>query len=352
MGKLIVQASYYYMGHFSRFIPPGSRRISLQNTVEIKEPDLSANDVKNGQALLFAPCDGNEVQSWLYDDTQSLISRGTDEAEGSDGFQHGGECIDVDSASGVKTQVWACAHSGNQQWVLRAAPGGSQLYNPANDKCMTAVSTSGIAVGLDAGVTIVAAQMKDCEALGTKSQTFIMANYDQGGFPSNFPIRTQEGELCLQPQIQRLPHFDAVAFEQPDGQISLIAMNMGDVTVDFSIVDSASSAGLDGLTLTPHSIHSYRWKPKKTEPTPSLASVLTTASQAVEKIGDGTPHTSIRTIAWCSAAAAAAAALFLARLKIRRAKQHDAQGTFEPAVDNTYVEFQEVATTECPPNVM
>jgi hypothetical protein len=44
-----MQASYYYMGHFSRFIPPGSRRVALHNSVETKVPELSANDVKNGQ---------------------------------------------------------------------------------------------------------------------------------------------------------------------------------------------------------------------------------------------------------------------------------------------------------------
>ena len=73
-------------------------------------------------------------------------------------------------------QVWSCAHSANQQWAVRSVPGGSQVYNQPSGKCLTAVSAPGTAVGLDAGVTIVAAQMQPCEAAGTSSQTFTLAN--------------------------------------------------------------------------------------------------------------------------------------------------------------------------------
>ena len=43
----------------------------------------------------------------------------------------------------TKVQVWSCAHSTNQQWAVRAVPGGSQIYNPPSGYCMTAVRTSG-----------------------------------------------------------------------------------------------------------------------------------------------------------------------------------------------------------------
>jgi len=29
LGRIVVQASYYFVGHFSRFIPQGSRRIEV-----------------------------------------------------------------------------------------------------------------------------------------------------------------------------------------------------------------------------------------------------------------------------------------------------------------------------------
>ena len=83
------QASFYYMGHFSRYIPRGARRISLRNSVEIAAPPLSPGDVRNGQAVLFAPCDGDDVQKWSVDDGGGLLVRGTNEAEGSDGFNPG-----------------------------------------------------------------------------------------------------------------------------------------------------------------------------------------------------------------------------------------------------------------------
>jgi hypothetical protein len=270
MGTLIMQASFYYMGHFSRYIPPGSRRIKLQNSVEIRAPPLEAGDVKDGQALLFAPCDGNDVQKWQLDEaTGALTVRGTDAADGSDGYNHGGECADLASPEvwwlPGKLQTWACANSPNQQWEVKAVTGGTRLKQPATNRCLTAVQTDGGAVGLDKGLTIVAAQLRECYPEGTPNQTFAVSNYDSQGFPDNFPVRTLPGapgggELCLQPQIVRLPHFDAVAFELPDKSVSLVLMNIGDQPVEFSLVDKASRMGVRRLTIPSHAIHTYRWK--------------------------------------------------------------------------------------------
>lgn len=96
---------------------------------------------------------------------------------------------------------------------------------------MTAVRTSGVAVGLDKGAMVTAAQHFPCIAGGAPNQTFHLSNYDGQGFPDNFAVR-MEGELCLQPQIVLTPHFDAVAFLTPDRHISVVAMNLGDEPVE------------------------------------------------------------------------------------------------------------------------
>jgi len=261
MGTLIMQASYYYMGHFSRYIPAGSKRVDLSNSVQNHAPPLSADDVKNGQALMFSPCDGTDVQSWTYDDTNSLISRGTNEAEESDGYNRGGMCVDAVLDSWFpKMQVWACAHSGNQNFVVATVPGGKRLINSWTGKCLTAVKTAGWAVGLDAGVKVTAGQMYECYPPGTANQTFELSNYDGGGFPSNFPVRTKDG-LCLQPQIQRVPHFDAVAFVTPSGSVSLVTINLDFKPMQFTLFDAASGAGATGLAIPPHSIQTYTYTP-------------------------------------------------------------------------------------------
>ena len=292
LGKLIMQASYYYMGHFSRYILPGSKRIHLKNLVETQAPPLEPGDVKNGQALLFAPCDGNDVQKWSMDSDGSLIIPGTNEAKASEGFEHGGECIDHDQTSYIpgKLQTYACAHSPNQQWAVRSVPGGSNIYSLASGMCVTAISTTGSAVGLDAGTTVTAAQLRECVPPGEEgsaAQTFRLENYDAQGFPTNFPVRTTAGapggsELCLQPQIVRVPHFDAVAFEQPDKSISLVMINIGDSAIQFTLVDKDSKAGIKHLTLPSHAIHTYRWMPGK-KSAATLASTLTSTAAVAQQ---------------------------------------------------------------------
>lgn len=68
--------------------------------------------MRNGQPLLFAPCTGSDVQKWSLDEEGGakgggLSVPGTDGAEGSDGYHHGGECADVakDAAIPNKLQV-------------------------------------------------------------------------------------------------------------------------------------------------------------------------------------------------------------------------------------------------------
>ena len=44
----VEQASYYYMGHFSRYLVPGAKRVQVSNTVEVEIPQVTAADIKNG----------------------------------------------------------------------------------------------------------------------------------------------------------------------------------------------------------------------------------------------------------------------------------------------------------------
>ena len=237
---LILQASFYYMGHFSRHIPPGSRRVHLTNSVEKAMPALTADNVKNGQALLFAPCDGDDVQKFRLDEQASLVIPGTAEAESSDGYQQGGMCVDRTQWPNGQLQLHACDGIADMDvWAVRPVAGGDCIWQLNSGDCLTAVATDGGAVGLDKGVKVVAAQLRPCLPEGTANQTFTTSDYDRQGFPNSFPVRTLSsasggrGQLCLQPQIVRLPHFDAVAFETPDKGVSLVTMNIGDQPVEF-----------------------------------------------------------------------------------------------------------------------
>ena len=157
--------------------------------------------------------------------------------------------------------MWGCAHSPNQTWKAKKVDGGWQLTNEANDVCLTATRTSGVAVGRDAGVTITAAQTDPCLADGAPSQTFVLDNYDGTGYPStpeHFPVRTADS-LCLQPQIARVPHFDAVGFLTPDDTVTVVALNIGDQPITMTLHDAASKLGTAGLTVPAHAIHTYRW---------------------------------------------------------------------------------------------
>ena len=64
----VEQASYYYMGHFSRYLVPGAKRVQVSNTVEVEIPQVAAGDIKNGAsrplpALSPAPVSREDLSS-------------------------------------------------------------------------------------------------------------------------------------------------------------------------------------------------------------------------------------------------------------------------------------------------
>ena len=265
-GTLVMQASYYYMGHFSRYLPAGSVRVDMSNTV-IKKRPVTADDVQNSMPIVFMPCDGTDLQSWTHDDTGSLFVAETT-----------WKCVDVSNyGAGPRLDTYECAHSSNQLWERRINPACSaadvaaygvpcsQLVSPATGKCLTKVSASGATIGLDPGSTYVVAQALPCKPIGEPSQIFDLVNGDQGGFPTDFPIRSrveangddEAQELCMQPYVRLEPKFDAVAFEKPDGSVSVVALNNGDEALAFDLYDEALGMGVTDVSMPPHSIQSF-----------------------------------------------------------------------------------------------
>lgn len=266
---LIFQASFYYMGHFSQYIPALSKRIKIANHV-VEEKELTVNDVANGQPLVFLPCSGSGLQSFTLDNTGSIVIEKTSY-----------QCLDVSNwGVGPRIDTYSCAHSPNQKWERRISPkctnaqvkstgvACTQFVNPASGKCLTKKGTSGSSIGLDAGSTYIVAQALPCTDIDAEAQTFSVVHGDGQGFPHAFPVRSlanlanddplDDRELCLQPYIAKESDFDAVAFVTPDGGVSVVAMNKGKEALTFSIYDVSLGAGASNVTVPPHSIQSYR----------------------------------------------------------------------------------------------
>ena len=297
------------MGHFSKYLPRGSIRVDITNTV-IEEKVLTAEDVKNSQPLVFMPCDGSELQSWTLDQTGSIFVEKT---------QY--ECIDVSNyGAGPRLDTYSCAHSPNQMWERRISPtctdeqvaaagvACSQLVNTPTGKCLTKVTVSGAAIGLDAGTKYTVGQALPCKEIGDPSQvracvalaclhafsdpfpslsitqTFDVVRGDMGGFPDSFPIKSppvyndgdksNDRELCLQPYVRVEPTFDATAFITPKGSVSIVAMNTGEESLEFTLYDHGSGLGSEKVTVPPHSIQTFELPPSKENPYPKAAAML------------------------------------------------------------------------------
>jgi len=247
LGKLVMQASYYFMGQFSRFIEPGSRQISVENTVQVPRPDVKPEDVIGKRLPVITCRAGTGAQTFSFDTSSKTLSVY-------------GTCVEsgaIDETGGVgavELQMASCQEGdANQQWSVQSTSSGSRFVHQSSGKCLTNMKTHGDAVGMDAGVDVQAAQLMACDS-SNADQSFEAVQTD-----STFAIETQGG-LCVQPYNLDKVLFDAVAFQAPDGQVTLVAMNIGDESVTFDLYDANLGAGTS-VEVPSHGIVSYVYAP-------------------------------------------------------------------------------------------
>jgi len=242
-----MQSSYYFMGQFSRFIVPGSRQISVANTVQVPRPEVKPEDVIDKRLLVITCRAGTGAQTFTFDESAKTLSVY-------------GTCVEpasVDVTGGLELQMASCqGESANQQWSVQQTSSGSQFVHVSSGKCLTNVKTHGDAVGMDKGVDVQAAQLMSCDA-SNADQTF------QTVGAGTFAIETPNG-LCVQPYNLDKVLFDAVAFQAPDGQVTLVALNIGDEPVTFDLYD-ANLGGGAAVQVPSHGIVSYVWAPDQSQ---------------------------------------------------------------------------------------
>lgn len=279
LGKLFRQASFYFMGHYSRYLPPGSRRVHLANGASVFAP-RAASDVVNSLRMVFGDCDAADpTQKWSLGGGELKVATTS-------------QCVDVPAEEWVQTmQTWQCAGTPNQRWEAWATgAGGAELpvrdaaalrgefrlrSTKAPGQCLTAVETSGAEVGVDPGRKITAAQLRPCNAALSFSQTFHLGDGSAGS------VRLADGQ-CLQPLLPPpSPIFAAVAFVRPGGAESdgssdepsdkpsdeavVVVLNVGEAPVSATLHDAL--LGLFApITAPAHSIQTYLWRVPATSP--------------------------------------------------------------------------------------
>lgn len=250
-GTVVVQASYYFMGHFSRFVPRGSRRVSITSTVKVQDK-LTPSDV-DGKMLQFVPCDANTpAQTWKYNEQNKTLTVA--------GLTN--MCAEFNAKDGEAIQMKPCVQGSSAQTWTMESDGTSKVFVNGKDSslCLSKLQTGGARIGLDPGVDANAGFAEACKKSLTGSprdqevQSFTLT----GSVPDAFQITTSKGD-CMLPVGTGNVIFDAVAFQTPSGNITVVAMNLKDDPVNFDIYDTAAKGGYRAVELPAHSIATYTW---------------------------------------------------------------------------------------------
>merc|ERR1711871_871930 len=130
-----MQATYYFMGQFSRFIEPGSHQISVENTVKVPRQVVTIDEVV-GRRLPVVTCrPGIGAQNFTYDDSAKTLAVY-------------GACVEpgaiFEETGGVELQMALCQEgAANQQWSVQSTSAGSRFVHKASGKCLTNMKAHG-----------------------------------------------------------------------------------------------------------------------------------------------------------------------------------------------------------------
>ncbi|KAG5187979.1 Glucosylceramidase, family GH30 [Tribonema minus] len=254
----VVGPMYHFMGHVSRFVPPGSRRIASHARGAYGAGTLGsrASGVLRGFEASLAPCDGSVRQRWalLPDGRVQLVDQLTEY------FQYW-KPVCLGSAPDVWTRVVtivACdeptagvfsrADSGALRLdadAVNAALADAALLpleNSSAEQCL-ALLEPGARSGRGAGVTL--------GGCGRGAQRFDVGSADaKGGAP--FTAADARGQ-CL---TAGWPWFTASAFETPRGDTVVVVLNEAEEPVEFDIVFQPQGRAL-AAAIPAHSIQTY-----------------------------------------------------------------------------------------------
>ncbi|MCE7001428.1 ricin-type beta-trefoil lectin domain protein [Kibdelosporangium philippinense] len=177
-GQVDYTIEYYTMGHLTKFVKPGARRIQSNDNASVK--NVAWRNADGSKALLAYNTTGSTQsvrvnwggQSFTYNlpsrTSATFTWTGTQSGGGGGGGQItglAGKCVDVagaNSANGTAVQLYDCNGTGAQQWTRT----GSQLQSLG--KCLD-VSGGGTANG-----TVV--QIWDCNGSGAQQWNVTASN--------------------------------------------------------------------------------------------------------------------------------------------------------------------------------
>lgn len=237
-GTVVLQPSYYYMGHLSRFIPPGSRRIFTDIQFEIPEKDLPAGELEKTEQLGMYHCDGGSRQLWEF-------SNGMFKLKGTD------LCIDVPNGSvksGEALQVYTCNPDNiNQHFSLLAVDGEAEQITTNISQRTQCVDILGIHLSEGSRV-----QQWECSSVNrTENQLWIYNS-------SDFTLRTaMHPKWCLTAGDRALLTVAGFNTDPLSDQVAVVVLNRGDVDTSFSLFDPKAGHGVTDLLIPAHSIQTY-----------------------------------------------------------------------------------------------
>lgn len=227
--SIYMQPSFFYMGQISKFIPPGSTRISSSSQVYYDTPQGSQPYVENGFNVIVSSCNGAPNQLWNsnWNNDNALL-------------MNSNMCLDVENQStddGANVQVYQCGNQqSNQQWLFNSNNG--EITSNLDGKCLDILDHS-----MESGANV---QMWDCT--GDSNQ--------QWKINSDGTVVSVSSGLCLTSGWSAFQH---VAFVTPEGKTVLVVMNSSDMKLSFAIEDSQLPGQGVETHILPHSIQTYYW---------------------------------------------------------------------------------------------
>jgi len=220
-----VQPKYYYFGHISKFVPPGSIRLESHTVGDYNYALIDPN-IRAGMEIGMFKCEKSIRQMWKLnkDFNVELYSTAID-TEATDGYM-AQVCIGPGDSNRLYLTIIICEGADRKPLVLKPSPDG-QLIDHESGFCLSLAGEV-----REPGALL---NLQPCHIQDNKAQDYQIFNLKNTG---EIISTVMDSELCL---TAGWPMLTATSFKDPQNRVVVVIMN--EATVDTEIILKDSRKG-------------------------------------------------------------------------------------------------------------
>lgn len=233
---IVIQPRFFYLGHFSGFVPPGSVRVHSNAVGHFNHEIRRDDNARSGMEVAVFPCEQSLRQEWQWSGSRSSgklrLNLYESDTSSTDTVRL---CLGSGDSNRPYLRLVPCdsAEALSLQLLQSSDTGDVHMIDIVSRQCVTHAGGE-----MSAGSLL---RLVDCASTPTVGDLWTLDFAEKKSTMEYGEVLSPSSGMCV---TAGWPYFSAVAFKTPVGKRVLVAINEAPVDTNYGIYDAAKKKEL------------------------------------------------------------------------------------------------------------